>query len=42
MYIVVGVLIEGFYNRRWKAFPIAAIIFLFSIIKYFALSPWMG
>ncbi|WP_455370059.1 hypothetical protein [[Eubacterium] cellulosolvens] len=41
-YVAVGILIEGFYNRRWKAFPIAAVIFLFSIIKYFILTPWLG
>jgi hypothetical protein len=42
LYIAAGILIEGFYNKRWKAFPLAAAIFIFSIIKEGLLIPWFG
>jgi hypothetical protein len=41
VYIAVGILIEGFYNKRRRAFPIAAAILLFSILKYFFISSWL-
>jgi hypothetical protein len=39
MYIAVGILIEGFYSKRWKALPIAAAIFIFTLIKTVILTP---
>jgi len=42
VYIAVGILIEGFYNKRWRAFPIAAVILLFSVFKYFIISSWLA
>jgi hypothetical protein len=42
MYIAVGILIEGFYKKRWQAFAVAIAILIFSILKNFIITTLLG